>query len=231
MDVARWFLGEPGLPRHTVSVGGRLGYEDDGNTPNTQVVVHDYATAPLIFEVRGLPAKPGDNAMDKYRGVAIGNIVDCEGGYVVTSEYFTAKALDREGKVVKEFRGTDRHMANFIDVVRSRRTGDLYGPLEEGHVSSSLCHLGNISHVLGHGAPAGEIREKVAGNAPLAEACGRMTEHLATNGVDLGKTPATLGLPLTVDARAERFTGPDAAAANALLTRQYRKSFEVPQVA
>ncbi len=231
MDVARWFLGEPGLPRHTVSVGGRLGYEDDGNTPNTQVVVHDYATAPLIFEVRGLPAKPGDNAMDKYRGVAIGNIVDCEGGYVVTSEYFTAKALDREGKVVKEFRGTDRHMANFIDVVRSRRTADLYGPLEEGHVSSSLCHLGNISHVLGHAAPAGEIREKVAGNAPLAEACGRMTEHLATNGVDLGKTPATLGLPLTVDAKAERFTGPDAAAANALLTRQYRKFFEVPQVA
>src|SRR5471032_3375886 len=55
MDVARWFLGEPGLPRHTLSVGGRLGYEDDGETPNTQVVVHDYATAPLIFEVRGLP--------------------------------------------------------------------------------------------------------------------------------------------------------------------------------
>jgi hypothetical protein len=196
------------------------------------VVVHDYATAPLIFEVRGLPAKPGDNAMDKYRGVAIGNIVDCEGGYVVTSEYFTAKALDRDGKVVKEFRGTDRHMANFIDVVRSRRTADLYGPLEEGHVSSSLCHLGNISHQLGR-APfrAGEIRAKVAGDAALAEACGRMMEHLEINHVDLAETPATLGLPLTIDPKAERFTGPDAAAANALLTRQYRKSFEVPQVA
>src|SRR6185503_6892759 len=48
MDVARWFLGEPGLPRHTISIGGRLGYEDDGDTPNTQVVFHDYATAPLI---------------------------------------------------------------------------------------------------------------------------------------------------------------------------------------
>ena len=57
MDVARWFLGEAGLPAHTLSVGGRLGYIDDGDTPNTQVVIHDYATAPLIFEVRGLPAK------------------------------------------------------------------------------------------------------------------------------------------------------------------------------
>ena len=37
MDVARWFLGEPGLPRHTFSVGGRFGYVDDGETPNTQV--------------------------------------------------------------------------------------------------------------------------------------------------------------------------------------------------
>jgi len=26
MDVARWFLGEAGLPRHTLSIGGRLGY-------------------------------------------------------------------------------------------------------------------------------------------------------------------------------------------------------------
>src|SRR5882672_6764611 len=59
MDVARWFLGERGLPRHTLSIGGRLGYVDDGNTPNTQVVVHDYPTAPLIFEVRGLPKKAG----------------------------------------------------------------------------------------------------------------------------------------------------------------------------
>ena len=25
MDVARWFLGEPGLPRHTFSIGGRVG--------------------------------------------------------------------------------------------------------------------------------------------------------------------------------------------------------------
>jgi predicted dehydrogenase len=84
MDVARWFLGEAGLPRHTLSIGGRLGYDDDGNTPNTQVVIHDYPTAPLIFEVRGLPSKAGGPAaasggsdasdaaagmMDKYAGV------------------------------------------------------------------------------------------------------------------------------------------------------------------
>jgi hypothetical protein len=248
MDVARWFLGEAGLPRHTLSVGGRLGYEDDGETPNTQVIVHDYATAPLIFEVRGLPAKAGLNVstaglsgadaagaaastMDKYRGVAVGNVIDCEGGSVVTNSYFAAAAYDRDGKLLKEFKGQDGHMANFIDVVRSRKTEKLCGPIGEGHVSSALCHLGNISHQIGRTAPEGELREKIKGNAALAEAYARMAEHLALNQVDLGKTPLTLGAPLAFDPAAEKFTGENATAANALLTRNYRAPFVVPQQA
>jgi predicted dehydrogenase len=249
MDVARWFLGEAGLPRHTMSVGGRLGYVDDGETPNTQVVIHDYATAPLIFEVRGLPAKPdapaaptaGMNSaeaagaaaptMDKYRGVSIGNIVDCEGGSIVIDSYFSARALDRDGKLVKEFKGNDRLMANFIDVVRSRKTAELYGQIEEGHVSSALCHLGNISHQLGRAAAPGSVTARVKADAPLAEAVGRMTEHLAINGVDLRKTRLTVGQPLTIDPARERFTGSGARAANKLLTRKYRAPFTVPQLA
>ncbi len=236
MDVARWFLGEPGLPRHTMSVGGRLGYIDDGDTPNTQAIVHDYATAPLIFEVRGLPAKPDSagappSGMDDYHGVKIGNVVDCEGGRVVTSAYFTATAYDRDGKVVKEFKGEDRHMQNFIDCVRSRKTADVYGPIEEGHVSSALCHVGNISHLIGSTAQPGLIREKIQSNAALADAYDRMAAHLATNGVELAKTPLTLGVPLALDPAAERFTGLHAEEANALLTRKYREGFVVPKLA
>lgn len=246
MDVARWFLGEAGLPRHTLSIGGRLGYRDDGDTPNTQVVIHDYATAPLIFEVRGLPSKSGAGApagagaeagsgkssgMDNYRGVDVGNVIDCEGGRIVTHGYFAATAYDKAGQVVKEFKGSDRHMQNFIDVVRSRKTAELYGPILEGHVSSALCHLGNISHQTGRTLPAAEIAAKIQSDAPLAEAYGRMTEHLAANQIDLAKTPATLGLPLAVDAAQERFRGESAAVANALLTRNYRAGFVVPQLA
>jgi predicted dehydrogenase len=241
MDVARWFLGEPGLPNRSLSVGGRLGYIDDGETPNTQVVIHEYASAPLIFEVRGLPAKAGltgsnadpranaDSAgMDNYRGVSIGNVIDCEGGSVITNAYFTAHAVDKNGKVVKEFKGTDRHMENFIDVVRSRKTAELYGPIEEGHVSSALCHLGNISHRLGKATPEGQLKETIKSNHGLSEANGRMIEHLHANNVNLTATPLTLGMPLLVDPRAERLTGPDASRANAMLTREYRAPFVVP---
>ena len=248
MDVARWFLGEAGLPRHTLSVGGRLGYEDDGETPNTQVIIHDYATAPLIFEVRGLPARSGlkvstaglsgaeaadaaSSTMGKYRGVSIGNVIDCEGGYVVTDSYFSAQAFDRDGKLLKEFKGADGHMANFIDVVRSRKTSALHGPIGEGHISSALCHVGNISHRLGRSTGGDELREKIKGNAALAEAYGRMTEHLASNQVDVTRTALTLGAPLALDPAKECFTGEGAAAANALLTRSYRAPFVVPPLA
>jgi len=247
MDVARWFLGEPGLPRHTLSIGGRLGYSDDGETPNTQIVIHDYATAPLIFEVRGLPAKfdptegqPGAagaeaagalaGSMDKYRGVNIGNVIDCEGGAVVTGSYFSATAYDRDGRVVREFRGEDRLMQNFIDVIRSRKTSELYGPIEQAHVSSALGHLGGISHALGRATPVAETLERIKGDAILAEAYGRMTEHLAANNVKLDQTPATLGATLTIDPAAERFIGAGATAAKALLTRSYRAPYLVPQV-
>lgn len=243
MDVARWFLGEPGLPRRTLSIGGRLGYLDDGETPNTQIVIHEYAQAPLIFEVRGLPSAAGsagtggdprlnaDSAgMDAYRGVSIGNIIDCEGGSVITKSYFSATAVDRDGKIIKEFKGTDRHMENFVDVVRSRKTADLYGPIEDGHVSSALCHVGNISHRLGRAAQPDEMRETIKSSWALTDALGRMVEHLGKNSVDLGSAPLTMGMPLLVDAKKEQFTGPDAARANAMLTRAYRKPFVVPSI-
>ena len=245
MDVARWFLGESGLPRHTLSIGGRLGYVDDGETPNTQVVIHDYATAPLVFEVRGLPTKAGIAAvggdpaanqgggasgMDKYRGVDIGNVIDCEGGSLVTTQYFDATAYDKAGKVVKEFKGNDRHMQNFIDVVRSRKSEEQYGPIEEGNVSSALCHLGNISHQIGKQTGNAQLKDQIKSDKVLGEAYGRMVEHLGNNNVDLDKTPLTLGVPLIVDAKRERFTGPDAARANKMLTREYRAPFTVPSI-
>jgi predicted dehydrogenase len=246
MDVARWFLGEDGMPRHSLSVGGRLGYVDDAETPNTQIVVHDYVTAPLIFEVRGLPKKAGTadaggdprllqggggGDMDKYRGVDIGNVIDCEGGSMIVPSYFNATAVDKTGKTIKEFKGTDRHMQNFVDVVGSRKMGDLYGPIAEGATSSSLCHLGIISHRLGHAAQEGEIAEAVKSDAVLREANGRMIEHLRANNVDLSKTPLTLGMPLAINTKTEHFTGSNAAAANAMLTKKYRAPFTVPTIA
>jgi predicted dehydrogenase len=248
MDVARWFLGDPGLPRATLSVGGRLGYVDDGETPNTQVILHDYATAPLIFEVRGLPAqfdpdedKPGvasaeaagalAASMDEYRGVRIGNIIECEGGVVIMPNYTELVVHDRDGKVMRTFKGEDRMMGNFVDVVRSRRTVDLCGPIEEGHLSSALCHLGSISHALGRAMRVADVGAELKADAALAESHDRMARHLAANRLMPDATEVTLGARLTVAPGEERLTGAHAAAANALLTRAYRAPYVVPSLA
>jgi predicted dehydrogenase len=72
VDLCRWALGQTGFPPRVFSLGGRFGYDDDGETPNTQILVYDYSPAPILFEVRGLPRKKDDSAMDHYRGIRIG---------------------------------------------------------------------------------------------------------------------------------------------------------------
>src|SRR6266700_1066390 len=227
MDLGRWILGQSELSSRVWSVGGRLGYEDDGTTPNTLIVFHDYKPAPLIFEVRGLPSRAGSPEMDKYHGASIGIVTDCEDGSMVIPSYNNANILDKDGNEIKKFKGGSSHFANFIDAVRSRRHTDLKADILEGHLSSALCHTANVSYRLGQPHSPEEIRDAVKDNKDLAEALGRMEEHLGANNVDLHKSPATLGKLLNMDPKTERFLeNPEA---NRLLTREYRAPFVVPE--
>ena len=227
MDIARWFLGVNELSPRVLSVGGRLGYVDDGETANTQMIYHDYARAPLIFEVRGLPAKTGEKKMDSYKGAGVGVIIECENGYVVVPDYHKATVFDKEGQQIKQFTGGEDHYANFIKAVHSRKTSDLNADILEGHLSSGLCHTGNISYRLGAQKSPDEIREAIQGDKGASETFGRMAEHLAANGVDITKDKVTLGVPLKMDPKTEKFIGN--AQANTMLTREYRAPFIVPK--
>jgi predicted dehydrogenase len=227
MDISRWILNQDALSPAVWSVGGRLGYEDDGTTPNTQIIYHDYPGAPLIFEVRGLPTQDGDNKMDNLKGASVGVVVDCEHGYMVIPSYHTATAFDHNGNPVKKFEGQASHHENFIKAVRSRKKEDLNADVWEGHLSSALCHTGNISYRLGAQKSPDAIREKIKGDSFAEESFARMAEHLAANKVDLNITKATLGEPLRMDPKAEKFTNNKEA--NKMLTRDYRKGFEVPE--
>ena len=228
MDIARWFLGEMALSPRVWSLGGRLGYEDDGETANTQIVYHDYEKAPLLFEVRGLPQSKDAKDMDKYKGAGVGVIVECEGGYVVVPSYSSATAYDKEGKMIKEWKGSEDHFKNFILACRSRRVDDLNADILEGHLSSALCHTGNISYRLGKQAEPDAIREQIKGNRFAQESFDRMGEHLSKNGVDIKSDKITLGPSLKFDPEAEKFIGNDAA--NALVRPKYRDPYVVPEI-
>ncbi len=112
MDIARWGLGRDDLPAAVTSCGGRLGYDDDGNTPNTLISSFDYGDQHLIFEVRGLKTDP-------YRGARIGVVFQCEHGYLVSASYEKVVAFDEQGKQVKVFEGGGNHFRNFLDAVKA----------------------------------------------------------------------------------------------------------------
>jgi predicted dehydrogenase len=221
MDVARWALGKNELARSVISVGGRFGYLDDGETANTQICVFDYGDSELIFEVRGLKTDP-------LREVKIGNLIHCENGYLALGDedYGGAVALALDGKRIRAFGNGGDHYGNFFQAVRSRKPDTLNAPIEEGHLSTALCHLGNISYRLGKLQPFSEKTRAFGDDREAYETFARMEEHLRDNKVPLDSTSYHLGRRLTVDPKAEAFV--DDKEADAFLTREYRKGFAVP---
>ena len=229
IDVCRWALRQDGLPERVMSIGGRFGYVDDGTTANTHIAIFDYKPAPIIFEARGLSRKKDDTVMDHYRGIRQSVVIQCENGYLAGSY-----AYDNDGKLVKKFvnDGGGGHYANFIKAMRSRRAGDLNAEIIEGYRSVVLSHIGNIAHRTGGIFSLAQIKEAIGGNEEMLDSLERFQSHLEANGVDLSKRQATLGRWLKFDAKSVRFVDNDRTRemmANALLARNYRKPFVVPE--
>ncbi|HWV98301.1 MAG TPA: Gfo/Idh/MocA family oxidoreductase [Candidatus Acidoferrum sp.] len=249
VDICRWFLGDDSIAPFAMAIGGRLGYKDSAETPNTLIVYQGYQV-PMLFEVRGLPQSKESQAsgwkMDRYRGVSVGNVIDCENGYVVVPDYTEAIVYDKAGKEMTRFNGKKKgdaaadvktptglsaesggHQGNWIAAVRSRDPKHLNAEIREGVLSAGLVHTGNISYRLGARKQPGEIKEALQDNKTLAEGFDRMAGHLEANGVDMAKDNVQLGLPLKFDPKAERFL--DNASANTLVSRNYRAPFTVPE--
>jgi predicted Zn-dependent protease len=120
--------------------------------------------------------------------------------------------------------------------VRARDQSVARGHILNSHVSTNLCHLGNVSYLLGQERSSPAVAEAIANDALTKEAFGRTLDHLKANSVDVGTTPVVLGPLLTIDAAGERIAGPTpeiAAKANAnlLIKRTGRKGFTVPTYA
>jgi predicted dehydrogenase len=231
MDKARWGLNKHELAKGVVSVGGRFGYIDDGQTPNTQICVFDYGDCELIFEVRGWPSQspfPGKaSPKDSPKPTNfVGNVFYGSEGFLVCPSYTSGIAYSNDGEIIKKFGGGGDHYGNFIQAVRNRKFEDLNGEILEGHLSSALCHLGNISYRLGDEQPFGQKPQAFAKDKDAGETFERMEKHLKDNKIALDEVKCRVGRKLVLDPAHERFV--DDKDANALLTREYRKGFEVP---
>jgi predicted dehydrogenase len=222
MDKARWGLARNELPKSVISLGGRFGYVDDGQTANTQICVFDYGDAELIFEVRGLPTtSPYPNK------VMVGNVFYGTKGVLACPNYFSGVALTHDGKVIEKFTGNGDHYGNFIQAVRSGKRGDLNADILEGHLSSALCHLGNISYRLGTEQPFSRATKAFGDDKEAYATLERMEDHLKENKLPLDSTPCRVGRKLAIDAKNECFVNDSEA--DRMLTREYREGFVVPK--
>ena len=235
-DIARTFLGETEFPSSVIAYGGRLGYEieendpayvDAGDTANTEIAIYNYRDGrTLVFETRGLETDPLMEA-------SVGVIAYGSEGYMVQLRYGLVVVLDRDGNETARFEGgaDSYHFGNFIDCVIAGTPEKLNADARVGHLAAGLSHLANISYYLGEEnrvspAEAERIISEVPGRDDNAATFRRTLDHLTANGVDLEKTPISMGEALTFDPDKEVFVGSDAA--NAMLTREYRGEFAVP---
>jgi predicted dehydrogenase len=172
MDLCRWGVGEAGMPRSVVSKGGKYVYDDDQETPNTQLATFDYGDMEIVFEVRGLLTGP-EAGLPVRPGNTVGNIYYGSDGWmwVGGGEFVVYKGESNE-KVMEEKSasedGSVLHMKSFLDACRSRNHKDLTADIEVGVMSAALCHLANVSYRVGRTLRWNEAARKFV-NDPEAD--------------------------------------------------------------
>lgn len=224
------FLDKVTLPQRILGGGGRVVYNDAGETPNVHFVYFDTGSIPVVIGLSNLPAGPGKKDSPDRPGPGSGYIAYCEGGRF-EGQRGSAKAFDKEGKVVKQFKGNSGngvHQRNFIEAVRANDPSLLRADVKMGHDSSGWCNLANIAFRAGkaftHDAASAVKDEKWHSLVDEMEA------HLAAHSLKLESKEILLSPVLTVDPVKEIFIGEHAALANAFLKREYRAPYVVPEI-
>jgi predicted dehydrogenase len=186
LDISRWGMNKNEHPVSVYSAGGIYGFrQEEGaptpgvrvyggvetyghdkttqETPNTQTAVYKYSDGKIIeLETRGRYTNHEGS-----RGQEVGNIFYGSDGWLEISGN-TWKAFRKRGKESfagsKEGEGEKRgsHWANFVDAIRSGKNETLHSDINEGHLSTSLCHLANISYRLERSLKFIGDREKFA---------------------------------------------------------------------
>jgi len=155
MDVARWGLGVT-LPTQVQCSGAHFMFNDDQQTPNCQTAIFEFPAKPaagdrkkiLQFEVRHWMTNK-EGAIDDGEVNTIGNIFYGNEGYLVVNGSRWRAFMGRESKEGAGARIGGNNWANFIDAIRASDRSLLNADVEQGHMSSVLCHLANTAYRLG----------------------------------------------------------------------------------
>ncbi|HEY3964875.1 MAG TPA: Gfo/Idh/MocA family oxidoreductase [Planctomycetaceae bacterium] len=162
LDVARWGLAVD-LPMQVSSTGGKHHFQDDQQTPDTLFVNYAYPGKTITWEHRlwSSHGQEGRSAAVAFCGDRGTLIVD-RGGWKIYGQ----KDAATEG--TSEL--LEPHLRNFVECIRSRAVPAC--PLEIGHTSSALCHLGNIAYRRGRSIDVDPRSGRVTNDSAAAEFTG-----------------------------------------------------------
>ena len=135
LDVARWGLGVD-APLRVTSGGGKYVFEDDQEVPDTQIVTWEFPKACIVWEHRMWSKHPAEGS-----GFGVAFYGD-KGTLIIGERSWRIEDGDgSRGQGGPD--GQQLHVKNFLDCVKSRNKPN--ADIEIGHLSTRLCHLGNIA--------------------------------------------------------------------------------------
>ncbi len=156
VDVCRWALGID-FPSRVNSNGGRYAFQDDWETPDTQTIGWDFPGGKSItWEGRSCNNFPSEKLGRGCMIFGTGGSALLDGGNYTL--------YDAKNKVIKEVKGGGQndasntlsstgieldalHVRNFVDAAHGQAKAN--SPIEEGHKSVAMLHLGNIAWRVG----------------------------------------------------------------------------------
>lgn len=156
IDLLRWGM-DVDYPTKVSSNGGRYRYQDDWETPDTQIINLDFDSGQTMsWEGRSCNGK-------NIEGSSVGVVFYGENGSLLIPSGNSYIQFDLEGKIVKEVKNTQEidarnksnpaekldalHIQNMFKAIKN---GDhLHSDVDSGHKSTLLVQLGNIAQRTG----------------------------------------------------------------------------------
>lgn len=225
-------LDQVAYPKRILGGGARVTYHDAGQTPNVHFVCFDTGSIPMVIGLSNISAGPNSKSAGKCTGPGSGYCVYCEGG-MFWGERGRGKAVDYDGKVIREFKGNGGggHQRNFIEAVRAHDRSIQAAEVELHNHVVAWCNFSNIAFRVGKPYQQ-KNAETIFGQTDgrWEELLANTGELLAANDLTLENSEVVLSDVLNYDEAAGRFTGAGADAANALLKREYREGFVLPEI-
>jgi len=173
LDICRWVMGV-GCPTAASGMGRKLGFTDAKQVPDTDNLNFDYDDKVISYEERlwhPYTFQGSQNTMIFYGTDGMVEFGRWVGGHYAFRAYDSNNRLVRYEQEEKPDQGAAAHLRNFIDCVRTRKKPN--ADVETAHISTTICHLGNIVVRSGHNIKYDPKTETIPGDPEASRYLGR----------------------------------------------------------